>query len=130
MEYFGKLDVIVGVVIGGIVQGVLVVQELGVFFIYVCFLVKGYGMGNQVEGYYEKGQKVIVIEDFIFIGGSSFSVVEVLKGEGLDVKGLVVIFMYGFDQVVKNFEKVECLFIILMDYDYLFDQVFKLDYIG
>ena len=63
LDYFGKPDVIAGVATGGIAQGALVAQELGLPFIYIRSSAKEHGMGNQIEGYYEKGQKVVVIED-------------------------------------------------------------------
>lgn len=129
-EHFGKPDVIAGVATGGIAQGALVAQELGIPFIYVRSSAKGHGMGNQVEGYYEKGQKVVVIEDLISTGGSSLSAIEALRNEGLDVKGLVAIFTYGFDQAVKNFANAECPFVTLTDYDHLLEQALRSDYIG
>ena len=67
-EKFGKPDVIAGVATGGIAQGALVAQELGLPFIYVRSTAKGHGMGNQIEGHFEKGQKVVVIEDLISTG--------------------------------------------------------------
>lgn len=129
-EHFGKPDVIAGVATGGIAQGALVAQELGIPFIYVRSSAKGHGMGNQVEGHYEKGQKVVVIEDLISTGGSSLSAIEALRSEGLDVRGLVAIFTYGFDQAVKNFENAECPFVTLTDYDHLLEQALRSDYIG
>ena len=68
LDHFGKPDVIAGVATGGIAQGALVAQELGIPFIYVRSSVKEHGMGNQIECYFEKGQKVVVIEDLISTG--------------------------------------------------------------
>ncbi len=55
-----------------------------------------HGLGNQIEGFYEKGQKVVVVEDLISTGKSSLQVVEVLRKEGMEVVGMVSIFNYGF----------------------------------
>lgn len=52
LDSFGKPDVIAGVATGGIAQGALVAQELGVPFIYVRSEAKGHGMGNQIEGHF------------------------------------------------------------------------------
>lgn len=38
----------------------------------------------------------MVIEDLILIGGSLLKVVEVLEEVGVEVVGIVVIFIYGF----------------------------------
>jgi orotate phosphoribosyltransferase len=73
-------------------------------------------MGNQIEGYYEAGQKVVVIEDLISTGGSSLKAVEALREAKLDVRGLVAIFTYGFDIAHENFANAECPYVTLSDY--------------
>lgn len=118
-ECFGKPDVIAGVATGGIPQGVLVAQDLGLPFIYVRSEAKAHGMGNQVEGFYEAGQKVVLIEDLISTGGSSLKAVDALRNEGLEVKGLAAIFTYGFEEAVKRFAESGCPFVTLTDYDFL-----------
>jgi len=130
LEQFGKPDVIAGVATGGIAQGALVAQELGIPFIYVRGTAKGHGLGNLIEGHFEKGQKVVVIEDLISTGGSSLVAVKALREAGLEVKGLVAIFTYGFDLAVRNFADAECPFITLTDYEHLIDQALKSDYIN
>lgn len=117
LDHYGKPDVIAGVATGGIAQGALVAQELGVPFIYVRSSSKAHGMGNQIEGYFEKGQKVVVIEDLISTGGSSLKAVDALREAELDVKGLVAIFTYGFDAAHLNFANSECPYVTLSDYD-------------
>jgi orotate phosphoribosyltransferase len=130
LQQFGKPDAIAGVATGGIAQGALVAQELGIPFIYVRSSAKGHGLGNQIEGHYEKGQKVVVIEDLISTGGSSLIAVDALREAGCDVKGLVAIFTYGFDVAIRNFEAADCPFVTLTDYDHLIDQALKLEYIN
>jgi adenosylmethionine-8-amino-7-oxononanoate aminotransferase len=53
LDYFGKPDLIAGIATGGVPQGVLVAQELGIPFIYVRSSPKEHGMGNIIEGYFE-----------------------------------------------------------------------------
>jgi orotate phosphoribosyltransferase len=130
IEKFGKPDVIAGVATGGIAQGALVAQELGIPFIYVRSSAKGHGLGNQIEGVFEPGQTVVVIEDLISTGGSSLKAVEALKEAGCNVKGLVAIFTYGFAVAEENFAKAECPFVTLSNYDYLIEQALKSNYIG
>ncbi|MFY7990057.1 MAG: orotate phosphoribosyltransferase [Fluviicola sp.] len=130
LEKFGKPEVIAGVATGGIAQGALIAQELGVPFIYVRSSAKGHGLGNQIEGHFEKGQRVVVIEDLISTGGSSLIAVQALREAGLDVKGLAAIFTYGFDVAVENFKQEDCAYITLTDYDHLLDQALKSDYIS
>lgn len=126
---FGKPDVIAGIATGGIPQGVLVAQELGLPFIYVRSNVKDHGLGNLIEGTYEAGQNVIVVEDLISTGGSSLQGVQALKDAGLKVKGLIAIFSYGFETADEAFEKAECPYVVLSDYDHLIEQAMNLGYI-
>lgn len=128
-QTFGKPDIIAGVATGGIAQGALVAQELGLPFIYVRSAAKDYGMGNQIEGHFEKGQKVVVIEDLISSGKSSVAAIEALKEANLNVKGLAAIFTYGFKVADEVFNKVGCPYVTLTNYDYLIDEALKKDYI-
>lgn len=122
LDYFGKPDVIAGVATGGIAQGALVAQELGLPFIYIRSEAKKHGMGNQIEGYFEEGQKVVVIEDLISTGGSSLKAVEALREANLEVKGLVAIFTYGFKVAEENFTNAQCPYRTLTNYDILLDH--------
>lgn len=129
LEKFGKPDVIAGVATGGIAQGALIAQELGLPFIYIRSSAKGHGMGNQIEGHYEEGQRVVVIEDLISTGGSSLKAVEALREAKLDVKGLVATFTYGFDLAEKNFEDAKCPVVTLTNYDILVEKALADTYI-
>ncbi len=120
---------IAGIATGGIPQGVLVAQELGLPFIYVRSNVKEHGLGNLIEGHYEAGQAVVVIEDLLSTGGSSLAGVKALKDAGLKVKGLAAIFSYGFDLAKEAFQKEEVPYVVLSDYDHLIEQALHLEYI-
>jgi orotate phosphoribosyltransferase len=130
LEFFGKPDVIAGVATGGIALGALVAQELGLPFIYIRSSAKGHGMGNLIEGHFEKGQKVVVIEDLISTGGSSIKAVQALKDAEMDVKGLVAIFTYGFSVADENFKKANCPYLTLTNYDILIEEALRKDYIS
>jgi orotate phosphoribosyltransferase len=130
LDTFGKPDVIAGVATGGIAQGALVAQELGLPFIYVRTSAKAHGLGNQIEGDFEAGQKVVVIEDLISTGGSSLSAVSALRAAGCEVKGLVAIFSYGFDVANKSFKEAKCPFETLTNYDFLIAEALRHEYIN
>src|SRR5919106_7053361 len=94
-EKFPDAALLAGVATAGIAWGAMAADQLKLPFIYVRAKPKEHGLGNQVEGYYEKGQKTVVIEDLISTGKSSLDVVNVLKNAGLNVIGMVSIFTYG-----------------------------------
>ena len=129
-EHYGKPDVIAGVATGAIGIGMLVAEYLGLPFIYVRPEAKSHGRKNQIEGYAESGQNVIVIEDLISTGNSSLNAVRALKEANLNVKGMVAIFSYGFDVAVKNFEKEDILLHTLSNYESLLEQALETNYIS
>ncbi len=102
-EKFPGADMLAGVATAGIAWGAMAADQLKLPYIYVRPKPKEHGLGNQVEGYYEKGQRVVVIEDLVSTGKSSLQVVEVLNKEGLIVEGMVSIFTYGFDVADRAF---------------------------
>jgi len=103
-EKFPGADLLAGVATAGIAWGAMAADQLKLPFVYVRPKPKEHGLGNQIEGYYEKGMKVVVIEDLVSTGKSSLQVCDVLKKEGLEVMGMVSIFNYGFTEAEKNFE--------------------------
>ena len=94
-NHFKNANIIAGVATAGIPHGVLVAEELGLPFIYVRSESKKHGRKNKIEGHFEKGQSVIVIEDLISSGKSSINAVKELKKSGLNVKGVISIFNYN-----------------------------------
>jgi orotate phosphoribosyltransferase len=126
---FGKPDVIAGVATGGIAQGALIAQEMGLPFVYVRSEAKKHGLTNMIEGIVEKGQSVVVVEDLVSTGGSSLKAVEALRNAGCEVKGMVAIFTYGFKTATENFEKAHCKLVTLSNYATLIKQALQSDYI-
>jgi orotate phosphoribosyltransferase len=128
-EQFGRPDVIAGVATGGIAQGALVAQELDLPFVYVRTEPKGHGLTNQIEGFIEAGQNVVLIEDLISTGGSSLKAVHALKAMGCNVKGLVAIFSYQFQVAEDAFAAASCPFTTLTNYDTLLDKAVETGYV-
>ena len=128
-EKYPHVNVIAGVATGGIAIGCLIAEELGLPFIYVRSSNKEHGKQNLIEGYYDSGQSVVVIEDLISSGKSSLAAVKALKDKGLNIKGLISIFTYSFDEADKNFKKQDCEKISLCDYQTLIDEAVKSNYI-
>ncbi len=128
-NHYKGANVIAGVATAGIPHGVLVAEELGLPFIYVRSKAKEHGKQNQIEGYFEKGQSVILVEDLISSGESSLEAAATLKEAGMNVKGIISIFTYGFDASAENFKNAECEYVSLCDYNTLLPQAIKSQYI-
>lgn len=103
-EQFPQADILAGVATAGIPWGAMVADQLKLPFIYVRPKPKEHGLGNQIEGFYEKEKKVVVIEDLVSTGKSSLEVVEVLRKAQVEVVGMVSIFTYGFETAVEAFK--------------------------
>jgi orotate phosphoribosyltransferase len=129
-ELYPKAEMIAGVATGAIAHGALAADKLGLPFIYVRSGAKEHGLGNQIEGYFEKGQKVVVIEDLISTGGSSLSAVKALRDAGCDVLGMVAIFTYEFKKASDGFASENCTLHTLCNYSVLVDTAVKTGYIG
>jgi orotate phosphoribosyltransferase len=128
-QIYGKPDVIAGVATGAIGIGILVAEELGLPFVYVRPEAKKHGRQNQVEGFLQKGQNVVVIEDLISTGNSSLHAVEALKEAGANVKGMLAIFSYGFDVAKENFKNAGVELHTLSNYEHLLDLAVEKKYI-
>ncbi len=126
---FGKPDVIAGVATGAIGIGMLVAEYMGLPFVYVRPEPKKHGRQNQVEGFLQKGQNVVVVEDLISTGNSSLLAVEALREAGAHVKGMVAIFTYGFDIAVENFKNANVELNTLADYSRLLELAVAKNYI-
>jgi len=129
-EKYGKPDVIAGVATGAIAIGVLIAEELGIPFVYVRPEPKKHGRQNQIEGYIEKGQNVVIIEDLISTGKSSLNAVKALNEQDVKVKGMVAIFSYGFEFAAKNFKDANVELTTLSDYNHLLEQAIETNYIA
>jgi orotate phosphoribosyltransferase len=129
-ELYPDAELIAGVATGAIAHGVLIADKLGLPFIYVRSGAKEHGLGNQIEGYYEKGQKVVVIEDLISTGGSSLNAVTALREAGCEVMGMVAIFTYQFKKASDAFTSENCRLDTLSNYSVLVETAVGTGYIG
>lgn len=128
-EQFPEPEVIAGVATGGIAQGALVAQEMGLPFVYVRSGKKDHGLTNQIEGEVRPGQNIVVVEDLISTGSSSLGVVQALRDAGCRILGMVAIFTYDLPKALKAFEEANCRLITLTDYDTLIRQAVETGYI-
>ena len=97
-EYFKEnnleFDILAGGETAGIPYAALLSEKLQKKMIYVRKKSKGFGKDQQIEGYYTKGQKAILIEYLATDGGSKVIFVEALRNSGLEVSDIFVVFYY------------------------------------
>jgi orotate phosphoribosyltransferase len=129
-DLYPDAEMIAGVATGAIAHGVLAADKLRLPFIYVRSGVKEYGLGNQIEGYFEPGQRIVVIEDLISTGGSSLNAVTALRNAGCEVLGMVAIFTYEFKKASDAFIAEKCNLNTLSNYTILIETALRTGYIG
>ncbi len=120
-EQYPDAEVLAGVATAGIPWGAMAADQLKLPYIYVRPKPKEHGLGNQIEGFYSAGQKVLVIEDLISTGKSSLQVVDVLRNVGAEVVGMVSIFNYGFAVAENAFAEAKVKYSSLTDYTSLIE---------
>ncbi len=118
-ETYPDAQLIAGVATAGIAWGAMIADQLKLPFVYVRPKPKEHGLGNQIEGYFVKGQKTVVVEDLISTGKSSLEVVSVLRNAGLEVMGMAALFTYQFEDADNNFKKADVNCQSLTDYSTL-----------
>ena len=129
-KFYEKPEIIAGVATGAIGIGILVADLLKLPFVYVRPSAKKHGRKNQIEGAFQKGQSVVVIEDLISTGNSSLMAVDALKEAELSVKGMISIFTYGFPESYENFKKRNVKLNTLSSYDILLEKALLINYIN
>jgi len=81
--------------LGAVLLGGAVSIETGLPLVLVRKEPKGYGTAKQLEGRFQAGERITVIEDVVTTGGDSLRSIEALRAAELDVIHLVVVLDRG-----------------------------------
>jgi len=96
------VDVIAGTATAVIPHATLVADRLGLPLVYVRSSAKGHGKGNQIEGRFEPGARVVVIEDLLSTGSSSIEAAKAIQAAGGEVVKIQAIFSYSLSRLHIN----------------------------
>ena len=86
-----KFDRIAGLPYAALPLATAISLESGWPLVYPRKEVKDYGTLSAVEGIYQKGERVVVVDDLVTTGGSKLEGIEKLKEAGLKVADIVVL---------------------------------------
>ncbi|MXZ20508.1 MAG: orotidine-5'-phosphate decarboxylase [Caldilineaceae bacterium SB0665_bin_25] len=86
-----QCDRIAGVPYAALPIGMAVALASGVPLIYNRKESKSHGLGKDIEGLWQPGERVVIIEDVITTGGSIVSSVELFRAAGLVVEDAIVL---------------------------------------
>lgn len=65
--------------------------ESGLPFVIVRNAAKAYGTGNRIEGVFEPGERVCLVEDVVTAGGAALEAIEALRDAGMVVSTVVCV---------------------------------------
>ncbi len=86
-----KFDLVAGVPYAALPISAVTALQLGKPLIYPRKEVKEHGTGRKVEGVFQPGQRVILLEDVITTGGSLLKAAETMRDSGLIIEDAVVL---------------------------------------
>ena len=84
-EHAPSADLLAGPELGAVPLAAATSMQAGLPFVIVRKAAKDYGTANRLEGVYEPGQRVCVVEDVVTSGGALLDAVAALREAGLDV---------------------------------------------
>jgi orotate phosphoribosyltransferase len=91
----GAFDVVAGGETAGIPFAAWMAERFALPMVYVRKKPKGFGRNARIEGTFEPGARVLLVEDLATDGGSKLSFVEALREAGAVCAHAFVIFSYG-----------------------------------
>ena len=124
-EFFPETEVVAGTATAGIPHAAWVADVLEMPMVYVRSKAKGHGRGKQIEGKFEQGQKMVVVEDIVSTGGSSITAVEALRAAGCEVVGVVCVYTYNLPNAEQAFEEAGVKYVSLTNFDYLVEAAIE-----
>ncbi|KHE93717.1 MAG: orotate phosphoribosyltransferase [Candidatus Scalindua rubra] len=120
-------DIVAGTSTAGIPWASWISDKLNKPMAYIRSAKKEHGAGNQIEGADVDGEKVLIVEDLISTGGSSFSAVEAVRERGGSCEAVVAIFTYDFKKAKDIFKEGRCRLLTVTNFSTLVNVAKKND---
>ncbi|MBL0849162.1 MAG: orotate phosphoribosyltransferase [Candidatus Liberibacter ctenarytainae] len=92
---FESIDIIAGGETAGIPFAAFLAERLSLPMIYIRKKLKKHGQKTQIEGHISKGNRILLIEDSITLGGSMLDFVKVIRDAGGIIHDGIGLFFYG-----------------------------------
>ncbi|MCC5895010.1 MAG: orotate phosphoribosyltransferase [Alkalibacterium sp.] len=127
--YYPDTEVIAGTATAGIPHAAWVADRLKLPMVYIRSEAKKHGTGKQIEGTFDPGSKLVVIEDLISTGQSVIDAVNIAKTEGANVLGVAAIFTYELPLGQSAFDDLNIELHTVTNYTSLVQAALKSDLI-
>jgi len=112
-EHEPDVDRLAGPELGAVALAAATSLESGLPFLIVRKAAKEYGTAQQLEGVYEEGECVCLIEDVVTSGGAAIEAVEALRNAGLRVSNAICVVDReegGVDELARHAVRLRALF--------------------
>lgn len=129
-QEIGNFDRVAGLATAGIPHAAWVCSILNLPMIYIRSKPKGHGKGNQVEGPFVEGDRVILIEDLVNQAKSLEEAVIGAREEGLIVSKCYSIVDYEMEKAQERMKNLEIDLISLTDFSHIVMAAFELGFIN
>ena len=104
---FNTIDAVAGGETAGIPYAAWIAEAEAKPMLYVRKKPKGFGRNAQIEGTFDEGHRVLLVEDLATDGGSKITFVDALRQAGGEVTDIFMVFFYGaFPGAEESMEKM------------------------
>ncbi len=125
-----EFDVIGGTAMAAVPWAAFLAYEIGKPMVYIRPEPKDHGKGKQVEGFMQKGARILIVEDLISTGGSSLKSATACQREyDAQIIGVIAIFSYEMEKAKLTFTGTSLTFYTLSNFSSLIDVATQLDYL-
>jgi orotate phosphoribosyltransferase len=112
-EHEPEADRLAGPELGAVALAAATSLSSGLPFLIVRKEAKGYGTDNRLEGAFEPGERVCLVEDVVTSGGAAVAAIEALRGAGLECRTAVCVVDReegGVDELARHGVRLRALF--------------------
>jgi orotate phosphoribosyltransferase len=112
-EHAPEATRIAGPELGAVALAAAASLESGLPFLIVRKNAKGYGTDNRLEGAFEAGEEVCLVEDVVTSGGAAVSAIDALREGGLACSNAICVVDReegGVDELARHAVRLRCLF--------------------
>jgi orotate phosphoribosyltransferase len=124
-----KFDLIAGLATAGLPYASILADQLELPLIYIRGKAKGHGKKNLIEGHYEEGQRIILIEDLVNQGSSVLNAIEASTEVGLRPVSCFAVVDYEMEVAKKVFVDKEIPFYSLTNFTNLIETAKEISYL-
>jgi orotate phosphoribosyltransferase len=129
LKHYPECEALFGTSTAGIAHAALTADILDLPMGYVRSSSKEHGRTNRIEGKYQEGQNVVIVEDLISTAGSCIQTAQELSDVGCNVLGVVSIFNYNLQKGKARLQEAGLKNYSLSDLDALVEVAAKKHYI-